>query len=521
MRRRHPSGSSRTKLSVASLAALAVLPLVSCVSYTTERPLKLTGAPADWQPLPYHVAVIPMDESKVQVLPDGVDRQGAPFAFDFQPLGAASGQSRDEHSLLTLRLCEVLEANAFSTVKVLPRPTVEEYEALSSAGLLPSYWVAAAREARADLLLDVDSFSYPVKPESRANLLSFALFLAGPVELFFPDRSYSFEGVNLEASLYDIEGLEAPRYFSTAQLLRTLELAGTDGEEGSVASDAIARASDFQFEPVQGGTIQGTLRQFIVSPDPLEFRFGDRLGGGPSKPAFWTSVLIPSAWLQQDSGAFSEKLTNDTAIALAQDLAREIVEGDHAYIVGRPSSASGLLFDAKTASLTRSESMDGVLELHANIRRPASAFDRPQVRVMGKTYSIDFRTGAPALAPMPGPDLRSAVLASAQEGRVLGDLQAVDGLDGRYDQSITLYLPAPTEVGVRGASTSLFPSLSPLVPLESVQLILGEDLGSRGFREKSWTFNFDRVYSESELERLMTGTVAASSSTIPASVEGQ
>ena len=495
------------------LALCAAVALSSCASYTTDRPEKLVDAPADWEPLPYHVAVVPFDSSKVEALPDGAQRSGAAFAFDFKPLGADSEEERGEFDLLTGRLQGVLETNAFRKVTVLPRPSVTEYEALSAAGLLPSYWVAAAREAEADLLLDVDSFSYPVKPKSRAELLSFALFLAGPVELLFPDREYYFDGVNLEASLYDIEGLDAPRYRDRQHLLGTVALARSDAADGSIASDALATASDFQFEPIQGGAIQGTLRQFIVSPPSMKFRFGDRLGGGPGKLSFWTSIFIPSAWLQRDSSAFAGRLTDDTAIALAQDLAREIVEGDYAYIVGPARSATGLLFDAKTARLTESPSMEGVLELKARIRRPATAFDRPQVRVMGRTYAIAFQT-----APVsPNATFRNEIIRRAAEETVMGSMTSVTNAEG-FDQEMTLYLPAPSEVGVYSAS---FAELSPLVPLDSVQLSLGEDLGSRGFREKSWTFDLASVYSEDQLEALQLDPVLGSSSTISAPVKGQ
>ena len=496
------------------LALGAVMALSSCASYTTDRPEKLVNVPSDWQPLPYHVAVIPFDASKVKALADGSDRSGAAFEFEFKPLAADSEEDRGDFDLLTERLQGVLGTNAFRKVTVLPRPSAFEYEALFAAGLLPSYWVAAAREAEADLLLDIDSFSYPVKPRSRAELLSFALFLAGPVELLFPDREYYFDGVNLEASLYDIEGLDAPRYRDRQHLLGTVALASSDGDDGSVANDALATASDFQFEPIQGGAIQGTLRQFIVSPPSMKFRFGDRLGGGPGKLSFWTSIFIPSAWLQRGSSAFSERLTDDTAIALAQDLAREIVEGDYAYIVGPARSATGLLFDAKTASLEASPSMEGVLELKARIRRPATAFDRPQVRVMGRTYSIAFQPGVLT----PNTSLRTQVFERASADTVMASMTpATDSSEG-FDQEMTLYLPSPKEVGVFSAS---FSELSPLVPLDSVQLSLGEDLGSRGFREKSWTFDLAAVYSEDDLEALQIDPVLSSSSTISAPVKGQ
>lgn len=492
----------------------AALLFSSCAAYTTKRPEKLADMPVDWQPLPYHVAVVPFDSSKVEALPEGDDRSGAAFSFEFKPLAAASDEDRGDFDLLTERLQGVLEANAFRKVTVLPRPTASEYEALFAAGLLPSYWVAAAREAEADLLLDVDSFSYPVKPKSSAELLSFALFLAGPVELLFPDREYELDGVNLEASLYDIEGLDAPRYRDRRHLLGTVELASSDGADGTVASDALATASDFQFEPIQGGAIQGTLRQFIVTPPSMKFRFGDRLGGGPGRLSFWTSLFIPSAWLQRDSAAFAERLTDDTAIALAQDLAREIVEGDYAYIVGPVRSATGLLFDAKTATLNASESMKGVLELKARIRRPATAFDRPQVRVMGRTYSIAFQTSTLA----PGTSLQNTVLQRAEQDTVIASMRPVSNSRDGFDQALTLYLPAPSEVGAFSAS---FTELSPLVPLDSVQLSLGEDLGSRGFREKSWTFDLASVYSEDELEELQQDPVLGSSSILQAPVEGQ
>ncbi|MEM8711623.1 MAG: hypothetical protein AAGG01_11775 [Planctomycetota bacterium] len=493
---------SRSRLS--SLGLCGLLGLASCASYTTQRSPEILDKPADWEPLPYHVAVIPVAKGDVVRTDEGADRSGAGFAFQFQDVVRADGAADSVGDPITASLEQVLTANSFQEVTVLPRPTEAQYAVLGEEGLA-SYWVAAAREAKADLLLSVDAFSYPEKPRSSAELLSFALFLAGPVELFFPDREYKLDGVRLDASLYDLQGLDAPDFESIAKLMNHLD--GGGELEATAKAQRASNIRDFQFEPVRGGAIQGTLRVFIVSPPDIKFRFGDRLGGGPGKLSFWSSVLIPSAWLQRDSDSFSERLTADTSLVLAQDLAREIVEGDFEYIVGSRRNRQGLVLDARTARLERMEGTNDVLKLTAKIRANDQELAYPEVRIMDRMYAISLDADQRSVGSQLAQNVRSA----AADGEVFGTIQTLAGVEDGFAQELQLYLPAPKEMGLRPVSDQ---GISELVPLESIQLSLGEDLGSQGVRPKSWTFGLDSVYSDQELEQMIASPVAGSSSTI-------
>lgn len=491
----------RSRLS--TLGLLGLLGLASCASYTTERTPELLDKPSDWEPLPYHVAVIPVDERDVVRTGDGEGRSGAGFAFQFQDVDRAEGEAIGAADPITASLEEVLTANSFQQVTVLPRPTEAQYEVLGDDGLA-SYWVAAAREAKADLLLSVDAFSYPEKPQSSAELLSFALFLAGPVELLFPDREYKLDGVTLEASLYDLQGLNAPDFETIAMLMEHLE--GDNSLEASAKAQRASNIQDFQFEPVRGGAIQGTLREFIVSPPDIKFRFGDRLGGGPGKLSFWTSIFIPSAWLQRGSDSFSERLTADTSLVLAQDLAREIVEGDFKYVVGR-SNRQGLVLDARHARLERMAGTNEVLKLTAKIRASDQALAYPEVRILDQSYAIALDADQRTL----GSRLAQEVKSAAADGEVFGTIRDLAVPADGFEQELLLYLPAPMEVSLQ--RTGLDP-ISDLVPIETIQLSLGEDLGSQGVRPKSWTFGLNSVYSDEQIEQMKASPVRGSSSTI-------
>ncbi len=476
----------------AAAPALVVLLAVlssSCASYTTARSAKLDDVPDAWSRLPYHVAIIPANNSIVTGTDEGNDRNGSPFQFEFDGLTESGGD------ILTQSLSGTLSKNTFRKVTVLQPPTPSEYAFLGD-DLMPTYWVAAAREAQADLLLEVESFTHPVKPKSRAKPLSFLLYLFGPVELLFPDREYSFDGVNLAVSLYDMASVEAPAFSSRAALTQMVESTVRQTAEPEQAR-TIDEAARFR---LAGGA--GTLRQFRLTPGDLSYRFGDRLGKSAASASFWTSILIPSALLAKNSSSFSERVTRDAALALGHDLARDIVDGDFEYIVRPSGPRDGLLFDARDATLARSGAMKGVLELRARVRMPSASIDRPAVWVAGREYQILFESsvGVGSLEPL--------VRSSIENGYAVGMTSPLAGEDEEFRQLLTVYLPDPTALAVSGGGT--LPASFPMAqieaaddaPIDVVQLRLGERLGALGNRARSWTFDLEDIVEPDVLKAL-------------------
>ena len=468
----------RTRLrSIVGLTAIATL--ASCMSYRTARPVELEDQPKTWDPLPYHVAIVPLNASEVICTGENAEKSGSEFNFEF---GDVCSTELDE---ITRNLEAVLRANAFSEVTVLPPPTEEEYALLGDDGLA-SYWTAAAREHHADLLLDVNSFEYPTKPSSGALWHSYALFLTGPLELMFPDRKYEFDDVSLAVTLYDVSSLGGPPFESRAQLVRLMEQRSAGNEMSTGQRNAAQAVDEFAL-----GTQGGVVRQFRVRPEDLRYRFGDRLGKGATSGSFWTSVIVPSALLQNNSEHFSSELTTTSSRAIAKDLAREIAEGDYEFIVQPSSKVDGLEFDARNVRIIESPKIPGALELHARLRRPNSGVSRPTVRIGAAEYDIrvveDAAEFPSNLASMKQICSSGAVPALLTENRIEGD---------RMDHDLVILLPGTSLIE---AAAKPLPERA---PTNVVQLRLNEQSGNRS-RMQSWTFSLDGVLDPEELDTLV------------------
>ncbi|MEM9696657.1 MAG: hypothetical protein AAGA56_29215, partial [Myxococcota bacterium] len=125
------------------LVAVLGLFLASCASYRTERTETLEDLPTDWNALPYHVAVVPLQARDVEATGEGGDRDDAAFRYEI-PASVSDATTGDD--VVTRSLRDVLDDQAFQTVTVLAPPSPEDY-ALIEEGGLDAYWLAAAREA--------------------------------------------------------------------------------------------------------------------------------------------------------------------------------------------------------------------------------------------------------------------------------------------------------------------------------------------------------------------------------------
>ncbi len=285
--------------------ALAVL-VASCVSTTTPKPVELDGRTRQH---PFRVAVIPVAQAEYAV--DGEAGDGG--LLDLQ--GAATEDGVD---LLTKHLHESLQANVFTDVVLLDPPV--------SGETTEAHWVHAARQAGADLLLDVNEVRYGAKPESSGLWSSYALYLTGPLELLFADRTYEAKDCVMGVSLYDVNLMEDLPERSNAQ---RVALPGTQGEEQDGAEDAgFDRFAESVWTMNQGAL----LREFRVTPDEISLRYGDRLKGGLGVVSILKSIVVPSAFLSTDSEELRRELSDRTALSLATNLSKRIVQGDEVYI---------------------------------------------------------------------------------------------------------------------------------------------------------------------------------------------
>lgn len=472
---------------VRSVIAGAAL-LASCASYTTSRPVEIDDASDDWRRLPYHVALIPIHAGETARSNAGAERNGAPFAYSFRDLAHDAEGGAGPVDPVTESLVRVLQANTFSSVTVLPPPTTDELALLGDAGI-DAYWAAAAREAKADLLLDVDSFEYPIRPDSHSKWYSYVLFLTGPLELLFPDRTYQFDDMSLGVTLYEVSELGGPLFPSRNELVEVMRTRGEGGDLGEARERAADAVTDYAL-----GSEGGVLRQFRVRPEDIEFRFGDRLGRGMDSGSFWTSLFVPSTLLEKNSEHFSDEVTEVASLTLAQDLAREIAEGDYEYIV-RPRTAVGdLTFDAQGASLVRSGRVPDALELRAGIRNPQN-IGPPRLRIGAAEYDVRFVEDLTQF-PISWADVEADLGPMTLPAYIEPTPEREDGMD----HQLIVLVPGPDHVSVGDAA------LADGAPADVVQLFLTEGSGNRT-RSQSWTFGLEAALTEPEILALVQRTL--------------
>ena len=313
--------------------------LSSCGLTSIHTPSEVISArelSPNWQELPYHVAVIPLLKSEVNGHGDpDSDEVKIDFVSELGTGGAAD---------ITKRVADALKGNVFSKVTVLSPPGDDMQ---LGSEFHDAYWAAAALEAGADLLMDFESLNYQASLKTKANPWSFPLYLAGPVELFFPDRKYSAQETTLAVTLFNTERLEVP---GNVRSVRGLIDALGGGPEAPVGENLLSELGSFHLQ-----NTPGKLRQFRLQPDSVDLHYADRLPEGSSGIwRFWKSMLIPSAFLERNTDRVGETLSERFALGMANDLARAIVEGDHEFILKPFTEATGYEYDPRGAQVSLS-----------------------------------------------------------------------------------------------------------------------------------------------------------------------
>lgn len=169
-------------------------------------------------PLPFHVAVIPLETPIVREAnakaDDATDMQLTP---DLARLSRAISQS--------------LSHGAFTQVSLLSRDDVDRKGELTSQER-SARWLAAARKAGADLVLECELELTPtIHQAANGNFwLDFPLFLVGgPFVWFVKDRTYSAD-VELRGSFYDLGAIDGEEVPLGSPLARVLSAGDSFGD---------------------------------------------------------------------------------------------------------------------------------------------------------------------------------------------------------------------------------------------------------------------------------------------------
>ncbi len=209
--------------------------------------LQLFGAcastPAPVKPLPFHVAIVPMDSGNLtRKLP--LEREGSVTSRvepDTAALSAAIASALDERGL-------------FTRVSLL--------EAALEAPASPEEWALRAQDIGADLMLICDlSYSPEVWQERNGNFwLNIPLFtLGGPFTYFVKDRTY-YADVELRGRFYD---LEARELFRIPAPLERQDMNFVDRAGGNLGAYALSFLIPSGFLSKDGKGVQGEIDERI------------------------------------------------------------------------------------------------------------------------------------------------------------------------------------------------------------------------------------------------------------------
>lgn len=246
----------------AIVVALSVVSLAACKS-TESRPTK---------PLPFHVAVIPIQDARVREVKVGGDENATEmrFAPDFGDL--------------TQKVADALAHGTFTRVSLLtPRAPSGAVDANADPA---EDWQRQARELGADLIVACElSYEPTIRRDTNGNFwLNVPLFLiGGPFCYFLKDQAYSAD-VELAGTFHDLRAMER----TSAQL------------------------GDRQAQVVE------TNARF----DGVDMNFIQRAHGNVGKYA--VSFLIPAGFLARDSRALASELDDEVVKEISDGFAKSV-----------------------------------------------------------------------------------------------------------------------------------------------------------------------------------------------------
>jgi hypothetical protein len=327
--------------------ALATLLAAGCASQATE----------EQHPLPFHVAVIPLEPVASDALtPTDMDGEPLPdVKLSFDP------------ARTTKTLVAQLDGKSFTRATELGYPddrTREEFLALP-AGEQEDYWVAAAEDAGADLVL-LTEFQFAPTIWSNTNnsfWLNLPLFLlGGPFCYFVDDRDYH-SNVALEAQFFDVTPLRLKEAsFSRkrkAQIMlldkrvKRSDLDFWDRASGNVGHFALSLIVPAGLLATQSDGVRETLEEEIVAElagelvDEVRLR-SDLVSRGQALYDFW----VDPASVQVVQAAAGSELRGRLVLELGGNAERM---DSFAYRLGPNEAPTTVPFDEGT----RKESLGG------------------------------------------------------------------------------------------------------------------------------------------------------------------
>ena len=420
----------------------------SCSLLSTSKPVELSGATRQ---LPYRVALVPVEPSEYVV--DGEpDEEGL---LDLK--GAGAGRVVDP---LTEHLHASLEENVFNDVVILDGP--------AEGAATEAHWVHEAKRVGADLILDVDEVRYTPKIKQSGIWSSYLLYLIGPVELFFPDRSYRAQDCVMQVSLYDVNLMrDVPE-----QAPASTETEGRDPTDQQEASPVANLAASWLMDR------DALLREIRVSPKKMRLQYGDRLDGGLGVWPVIKATVIPSAWLDTDGDFLRGELSDRVALGLATSLSERIVQGDEVYINAPSPRVARFHLRAEPRATWR----DGRLEIDLAVDRYRTRrFTSGQVVVDGERYDLDIHEG------LDGGLVQVSEAAGGSKAIGVSRLtpEASDGKDGFESDTVRIELDL-NRPRVIEASLDIGRQPATARP-QWVQIVLEENTPGEQQQVRSWT----------------------------------
>lgn len=320
--------------------------LLACASWACAAP-----RPEDQgDPLPFHVAVVPLLEDDVQPeAPAGEPRDGDEDVVRIELSCEA----------VSLGVVRALDGRVFTAASLLPS------EPGTAAG--DADWVDRAQALGADLLLYCERVRYaPEVPTRRVNFLSSSLplfLLGGPFVYYINDRGYEVEA-RLSARLYDLHEIRHRRERGGGPL----ELEKHVGHEA-----------------------------FDAHPDPIRLNFSQRIHSD-DLGAWGASLVVPTGFLEADNqlvrAAVAERAIDSIGANLASAIrgrSREILRP----VGGRAS------FHIEPGSFVADLDQAGVLQVRAKLAlqrsKNTAALARARLLVGGEAVEGSCQ-------PVPGGD---------------------------------------------------------------------------------------------------------------------
>ncbi len=310
------------------------------------------------KPLPFHVAVIPIQDARVREMKETPD-------------DATDMRLVPDYDALTQKIANALSKGTFTRVSLLtPRKSPDVTPAEASSGPAAQVaidedagddWQRQARELGADLIVECElSYAPVIRRDTNSNFwLNLPLFLiGGPFCYFLKDHAYSAD-VELAGTFHDLRAMER----TSAQLAdRQARVASTNARFQGVDMNFIERA-------------QGNVGKYAVS------------------------LLVPSGFLAKDSRKLANELDVEVVNEISSGFAKSVQQKREDLV--RSEFVSPFYLDADQVLLTVEGAhvrVRGTVYLEQN--NDVDSMEEFRLKLGGKSVAREF--AEPKREPGPG-----------------------------------------------------------------------------------------------------------------------